>query len=80
MTLLKKNIRARDVVIAAHFIALLILVSTCEFIKSENKLSGVVNAQGEEFAGSGRCVKCHQSISRFSCTYTTFLDISPRNG
>ena len=63
MTHLKKNIHGGHIVIAAHFIALLILASTCEFIKSENKLSGVVNAQGEEFAGSETCVKCHRSIS-----------------
>jgi len=77
MTPLKKSIRGGHVVIAAHFIALLILVSTCEFIKSENKLSGVVNAQGEAFAGSETCGKCHQVLADSHSVTPHFLTSRP---
>ncbi len=63
MSLLKINIRSTQVIITACFIALLMLVSTCEFTKSDDGLSGIVHPSGEEFAGTGTCDQCHQSIA-----------------
>jgi hypothetical protein len=79
MTLFKKNIRSSHVVVVAHFIALLLLVTTCEFIKDENKLSGILNAQGEEFAGSETCIKCHKSIADSHVSTPHFLTSQPGN-
>lgn len=57
--------------------AFLLLLSTCEYIKSENGLSGVVSASGEEFAGSETCVKCHQSITDSHIQTPHFLTSRP---
>ena len=43
--------------------AFLLMVSTCDFIKNKNPLSGIVHSSGEEFAGSETCVNCHKSIT-----------------
>jgi hypothetical protein len=37
-------------------------VATCDSIKSENSLSGIIHPSGQEFAGSETCVECHQTI------------------
>src|SRR5688572_1880950 len=59
-----KSIRTTHIVIAGLFLAFILSVSTCDFRKSEDKLSGIVHRSGQEFAGSETCVKCHQSISQ----------------
>ncbi|MEX1241266.1 MAG: multiheme c-type cytochrome [Cyclobacteriaceae bacterium] len=63
MSPLRKSISIIHLVIAGHLMALVLLVSTCDLRKSENKLSGVVHFSGREFAGSETCVECHRSIA-----------------
>ena len=57
--------------------AFLLLLSTCEYIKNENGLSGVLNASGEEFAGSETCIKCHKSITDSHIQTPHFLTSRP---
>ena len=49
--------------IAGIFLALIIMVSTCDSISSEKELSGVIHFSGREFAGSATCAQCHASIT-----------------
>jgi hypothetical protein len=62
MLLFPRKIRPSHLVMAAHFIALIVLVSTCDYIGGE-KLSGVVHFSGEEFAGSQTCIDCHKAVA-----------------
>jgi hypothetical protein len=55
----------------------MLLVATCDSIKSEKTLSGNVNSSGEEFAGSETCAKCHQSISQSHTQTPHFLTSGP---
>jgi hypothetical protein len=73
----KKNIRSAHLVIAGHFVALVLLVSTCDLIKSEEKLTGIVHSPGREFAGSETCVKCHQAITDSHALTPHFLTSRP---
>lgn len=58
-----KSIRTTHLVYAGHFIALSLIVSTCDLRNSEVKLSGVVHYSGQEFAGTETCSPCHPSIA-----------------
>lgn len=57
--------------------ALVLLVSTCDLRKSENKLSGVVHFSGRKFAGSETCVECHRSITDSHSQTPHFLTSRP---
>ncbi len=63
MRLFPKKVHTTHFLIAGHFLALIFLVSTCDLIKREHKLSGVVHSSGREFAGPETCITCHRSIS-----------------
>ena len=63
MSSFRRSVRVSHLVIAGHCIALLLFISTCDFIRRENKPSGVVHYSGRAFAGSEACVACHQSIA-----------------
>jgi hypothetical protein len=64
MSSFRKNIhRIQLMVVISLFFAFLLLVATCDTIKNEDGLSGVVDASGEEFAGSETCVTCHQAVT-----------------
>ena len=63
MSPFRKNIRSTHLVLAGHFIALILLVATCDFTKPEDKGSGIVHFSGETFAGPETCVTCHPSIT-----------------
>jgi hypothetical protein len=58
-----KRTRISHLVIAGHFMAFLLLVSTCDFVRNDDRLSGVLHSSGAEFAGSESCVECHQTIA-----------------
>ena len=57
--------------------AFLLLVSTCDVITSEDKLSGIVHFSGQEFAGSETCVNCHPSVSESHISTPHFLTSAP---
>ncbi len=57
--------------------ALLLVVSTCDFIKNKNSLSGIIHSSGEEFAGSETCVNCHKSITDSHLLTPHFLTSRP---
>ena len=63
MSFLPGNIRSAHIVMGGLFMALLLLVSTCDMISGEAELSGVVHFSGREFAGSETCAACHLEIS-----------------
>ncbi|MGC1240496.1 MAG: multiheme c-type cytochrome [Chryseosolibacter sp.] len=58
-----QNIRTNHLVIAGHFLALILIVATCGRIRNEDSFSGIVHPSGREFAGSETCIDCHQSIA-----------------
>jgi hypothetical protein len=49
--------------IAGHFMAMMILVSTCDVVSNESKLTGIVHYSGVEFAGSLSCRECHPALA-----------------
>lgn len=63
MSSFRRNATTPHLVIAGHVVALILFVATCDSLKKEGKLSGVIHPSGQEFAGSETCVKCHQAIS-----------------
>lgn len=77
MSPFRKNIRSTHLVIAGHFVAFILLVSTCDIIKSEERLSGIFHPSGQEFAGSETCVKCHHSITDSHALTPHFLTSRP---
>jgi hypothetical protein len=73
-----KNINStRVVLIVSFFIAIILLVATCDSIKTEERLSGIVHPSGQEFAGSETCVTCHHSISESHIKTPHFLTSRP---
>lgn len=77
MSPFRKNINNTHLVIAGHFVAFILLVSTCDYIKSEERLSGIFHPSGQEFAGSETCVKCHHSITDSHALTPHFLTSRP---
>lgn len=77
MLLFEKNIRSTHLVIAGYFMAFLLMVSTCDFIKNEKPLSGIVHSSGQEFAGSETCINCHKSITDSHVLTPHFLTSRP---
>jgi hypothetical protein len=77
MSTTRKIIRTKHLVIIGHFIAFMLLLSMCEYIKREDRLTGVVDASGEEFAGSETCTSCHQSITESHSLTPHFLTSRP---
>lgn len=77
MSSFKKIVRANPIVIGGFFVAVMVLLSMCEYIKREDGLSGVVDASGEEFAGSETCTSCHQSIAESHLQTPHFLTSRP---
>ena len=77
MSSFNTNIRSTHFVIAGCFLAFIMLVSTCDFIKNENKLTGIVHPSGQEFAGSESCAQCHQSIADSHLSTPHFLTSRP---
>ena len=69
----------RHLVIGGLIMALIVFIATCDSIKNENELSGVIHPSGQEFAGSSTCVKCHQSISDSHAKTPHFLTSRPGN-
>jgi hypothetical protein len=63
MSLLKRNIRIKHLVLAGHFIAFILLVSTCNVKQTDDKSTGIVHPSGQEFAGSESCRHCHPSVA-----------------
>ena len=63
MSIFRKHIRTNHLVIAGHFLALIVGISTCTGIGNEDDPSGIVHSSGREFAGSESCAACHQSIA-----------------
>lgn len=78
MSSIRKKIRnTRLVVIVSQVIAFILLVATCDSIRNEDKLSGITNSSGQEFAGSETCVTCHQSITESHTLTPHFLTSRP---
>lgn len=63
MSFFPTNIRSAHLVIAAHFVALALLITTCDGIGGKKNQSAVVHFSGREFAGSQACGECHASIT-----------------
>jgi hypothetical protein len=59
---MRKGIRSTHLVVIGHLVAILLLVATCDSIKTEENLTGIFHPSGEEFAGSKTCVTCHPAI------------------
>lgn len=71
-----KAIRSSHLVMAANFLAFLLLVTTCNRIHDDN-LSGVVHYSGRAFAGSETCGECHPSIADSHAQTPHFLTSRP---
>ena len=72
-----KKIHTTHLLVAGLFLALVFLVSTCDFVKRERQFSGVVHASGREFAGSEKCAACHPSITESHSHTPHFLTSRP---
>lgn len=73
----EKKIRNTHLVIAAYVMAFLLLASTCNFIKTENSLTGIVHPSEQEFAGSETCASCHTSITESHLLTPHYLTSRP---
>ena len=58
-----KHIKRYQVVIVCCLIVVGINVVTCDSSKPENHLSEIIHPNGQQFAGSESCARCHKSIS-----------------
>lgn len=60
----KKTISANRLLLGACFAGIVFVASTCGHLRRERQFSGVIHANGQEFAGSATCVTCHPSITQ----------------
>src|SRR5688500_10581682 len=77
MSTFKKIVRANPIVIGGLFVAVTVLLSMCEYIKRDDGLSGVVDASGEDVAGTETCPDCQQSIAESDSHTPHFLTSRP---